>query len=126
MDKQKQQSTEAMQDDSAFANLRIVMYDTNKDGKKEMIIVKNLSSVGRIFKNLKLFTSSEIYNLEWDGLGMAENWRTKKINGYVADYCFKDIDNDGKPEIVLALVQSVGGSLSERSVIVVYELETPQ
>lgn len=126
VDKQKQQSTEAMQDDSAFANLRIVMYDTNKDGKKEMIIVKNLSSVGRIFKNLKLFTSSEIYNLEWDGLGMAENWRTKKINGYVADYCFKDIDNDGKPEIVLALVQSVGGSLSERSVIVVYELEMPQ
>lgn len=126
VDKQKQQSTEATQEDSAFANLRIVMYDTNKDGKKEMIIVKNLSSVGRIFKNLKLFSSSEIYNLEWDGLGMAENWRTKKINGYVADYCFKDIDNDGKPEIVLALVQSVGASLSERSVIVVYELEMPQ
>ena len=61
-------------------------FDTNKDGKKELIIVKNLSSVGRIFKNLKLFSSSEIYNLEWDGLGMAENWRTKKINGYVADY----------------------------------------
>lgn len=126
VDRQKQQSTEAMQEDSAFANLRIVMFDTNNDGKKEMIIVKNLSSVGRIFKNLKLFSSSEIYNLEWDGLGMAENWRTKKINGYVADYCFKDVDNDGKPEIVLALVQSVGATISERSVLVVYELETPQ
>ncbi len=126
VDKQKQQSTEATQEDSAFANLRILMFDTNNDGKKEMIIVKNLSSVGRIFKNLKLFTSSEIYNLEWDGLGMAENWRTKKINGYVADYCFKDVDNDGKPEIVLALVQSVGATLSERSVLVVYELEMPQ
>lgn len=126
IDRQKQQSSEATQNDSAFANLRILMYDTNKDGKKEMIIVKNLSSVGRIFKNLKLFSSSEIYNLEWDGLGMAENWRTKKINGYVADYCFKDIDNDGQPEIVLALVQSVGASVSERSVIVVYELEMPQ
>ena len=126
MDKQKQQSSEATQEDSVFANLRIVMFDTNNDGKKEMIIVKNLSSVGRIFKNLKLFSSSEIYNLEWDGLGMAENWRTKKINGYVADYCFKDVDNDGKPEIVLALVQSVGATLSERSVLVVYELEMPQ
>ena len=41
--------------DSAFANLRILTFDTNKDGKKELIIVKNLSSVGRIFKNLKLF-----------------------------------------------------------------------
>jgi hypothetical protein len=57
-------------------------------------------------------------------MGLAENWRTKKINGYVSDYCMKDIDNDGKPEIVLALVQSVGASLRERSVLVVYELET--
>jgi hypothetical protein len=111
---------------SAYVNLRILTYDTNKDGKKEIIIVKNLSSVGRIFKHLQVFTSSEIYNLEWDGMGMAENWRTKKINGYVADYCIKDIDNDGKPEIVLALVQSVGVSLRDKSVIVVYKLDTAQ
>jgi TolB-like protein len=111
---------------SAYVNLRILTYDTNKDGKKEIIIVKNLSSVGRIFKRLQVFTSSEIYNLEWDGMGMAENWRTKKINGYVADYCIKDIDNDGKPEIVLALVQSVGVSLRDKSVIVVYKLDTAQ
>ena len=109
---------------SAFVNLRINTFDTNNDGKKEIIIVKNLSSVGRIFKHMKLFTSSEIYNLEWDGMGMAENWRTKKINGYVADYCIKDIDNDGKPEIVLALVLSVGTSVREKSVIVVYRLDT--
>ncbi len=113
-------------DKSAFANLRILTFDTKKDGKKQIIIAKNLSSVGRVFKHLKLFTSSEIYNLEWDGMGMAENWRTKKINGYVADYCFKDIDNDGKPKLVLALVSSVGASLQDRSVIVVYELNTAQ
>jgi TolB-like protein len=111
---------------SAFVNLRILTFDTNNDGKKEIIIVKNLSSVGRIFKKLKLFTSSEIYNLEWDGMGMAENWRTKKINGYVADYAIKDIDNDGKPEICLALVLSVGASLKDKSVVAVYELEPAQ
>ncbi len=108
----------------AFINLRILTYDFNKDGKKELIIVKNSSSSGRLLKNAKMFTSSEIYNLEWDGLGMAENWRTKKINGYVADYIFKDIDNDGKPELVLALVLSVGSSIRDKSVIVVYKLDT--
>lgn len=109
---------------SAFVNLRINTFDTNNDGKKEVIMVKNISSVGRVFKHLKLFTSSEIYNMEWDGMGMAENWRTKKINGYITDYCIKDIDNDGKPEIVLALVLSVGASLRDKSVIVVYRLDT--
>jgi TolB-like protein len=118
--------TDSDKERNAYANLRILTLDTNKDGKKEIIIVKNLSSSGRIFKHLKLFTASEIYNLEWDGMGMAENWHTKKINGYVADYCIKDIDNDGKPEIVLALVQSVGASLSDRSAIVMYKLDTVQ
>lgn len=111
---------------SAYVNLRILTADTNKDGKKEIIIVKNLSPVGRLFKHYKIFTASEIYNLEWDGLGMAENWRTKKINGYVADYAIKDVDNDGQQEMVLALVMSVGVSLREKSVIVVYELDAAQ
>jgi TolB-like protein len=111
---------------SAYVNLRIHTADINKNGKKEIIIVKNLSSVGRIFKHYKLFTSSEIYDLEWDGLGMAENWRTKKINGYVADYSIKDVDNDGQQEITLALVLSVGVSLRERSVIVIYKIDAKQ
>ncbi|OPY14421.1 MAG: FG-GAP repeat protein [Syntrophus sp. PtaB.Bin001] len=109
-----------------YINLRILTYDINKDGKKEIILVKNLSSVGRVFKNVKLFTASEVYNLEWDGLGLLENWKTRKINGYVADYQFKDIDNDGQNEIVMALVLTMDGSLRERSVFVAYELTSQQ
>jgi len=105
-----------------YVNLRTFSYDINKDGKKELIIVKNLSSSGRYFQNVKLFTSAEIYNLEWDGLGFVENWRTRKINGYVCDYQFKDIDNDGQKEVVLALVLSVSGSLQKTSVIAAYDL----
>ena len=108
---------------SAFVDLRIHTYDTNNDGKKEVIIAKNLDSTGRAFKRAKFFTSSEIYNLEWDGVGMSENWRTKKIKGYVVDSAIKDIDNDGKPEIVLALIVASGGT---KSVIVVYKLDTAQ
>jgi hypothetical protein len=103
-------------------NLRILTYDTNRDGKQEVIIVKNLSSSGRMFERVKLFTSAEVYDLEWDGTGLIENWRTKKISGYVADYQFKDIDNDGNNEVTLALVLSVGGAIRERSVIVSYKL----
>ncbi len=111
-----------MLDSRAFISLRILTNDLNKDGKREILIVKNLSASGRVLKNSRMFTASEIYDLEWDGLGMLENWKTRKINGYVADYQFKDIDNDGKNELVLALVLSVGMSLQERSVIIFYRM----
>jgi len=103
-----------------FIKERILTYDMNGNGKREVIIVKNLSPMGRVMKHARLFTRSEIYDLEWDGLGLAENWRTKKIQGYVADYQIKDIDNDGKDEIVLAV--GLGVSLS-RSAIVAYDME---
>ncbi|MBI4633772.1 MAG: VCBS repeat-containing protein [Deltaproteobacteria bacterium] len=115
-------SPEDSLDRLSFIGLRILTNDLNKDGKNEIIIVKNLSASGRILKNTRMFTASEIYSLEWDGLGMLENWKTRKINGYVADYQFKDIDNDGKKEIVIALVLSVGMSLQERSVVIFYRM----
>jgi hypothetical protein len=34
--------------------------------------------------------------------GHGRKLENKKINGYVADYVIKDMDNDGKPEIALA------------------------
>jgi TolB-like protein len=111
---------------TTFINSRILTLDTGKEGKKEIVIVKNLSSVGRVLKNVKVFTSSEIYDLEWDGLGLVENWKTRKISGYVADYQLKDMDNDGQKEIVLALVLSTGGSLSDQSVIVSYKMSTQE
>ena len=125
--RQPNSSVQATEDlkQNTYINLRILTYDTNKDGKREIIIVKNASSTGRVFQNVKFFTSGEVYDLEWDSLGMVENWRTKKINGYVSDYQFKDIDNDGENEIVLSLVISVGGTLRGRSMIVAYELKGP-
>ena len=107
---------------NTYINPRILTYDMNKTGKRDIYIVKNISSSARALQNVKLFTSAEIYNLTWDGLGMLENWRTRKINGYVADYQFKDIDNDGENEIVLALVVSTGLSVKDRSVIVSYKM----
>ncbi|MDD5722480.1 MAG: FG-GAP-like repeat-containing protein [Syntrophales bacterium] len=110
-------------DASVYVKGRILSYDTDGDGKREMVVIKNLSPTGRVFKNVRIFTSSEVYDLEWDGLGLAENWKTKKIQGYVADYQIKDIDNDGRDEVVLA----VGlGTAMTRSAIVAYDLEAEQ
>jgi TolB-like protein len=110
----------------AYMNARILTYDTNGDGKKEIIIAKNFSPSGNFLKNVRIFTASEIFDLEWDGLGLVENWRTRKINGYVADYRFNDVDNDGENEIVMALVMSTGRVFGEKSVLVAYKMSAPQ
>ncbi len=104
-----------------YMNSRILTYDTNKDGKRELIVVKNLTT-SRILKNTKIFTSSEFYNLEWDSMSLLENWRTRKMGGYVADYQIKDIDNDGENEIVMVIVTSSGSLVGRESVIAAYKL----
>ena len=105
-----------------YLNPRILTYDTQKDGRREVFIVKNDSPSGRLLKNVKIFTTSEMYNLRWDTLGLSENWRTKKMSGYAADYQIGDVDNDGEDEIVLALVASSGSLVGRSSVIVSYKL----
>jgi len=107
-----------------YVNMRLLAYDVDKNGKKELIVVKNHSSVGRVFQNLRAFTSSEIYDLEWNGMGFVENWKTKRIQGYVADYQIKDIDNDGNPDVVLLVITSLDMGFSPKSTIVSYSLST--
>lgn len=108
--------------DNYYVNLRTFEINADDEGKKQLIVVKNISSTGRYMKNTTMFTSGEIYNLEWDGMGFVENWRTRKINGYIADYQIKDIDNDGQKELVLALVMASSGFLRKEGAIAVYKL----
>jgi hypothetical protein len=100
-----------------YVNLRIINCGIGKEGSVELIVAKNFSQERRWFENLRIFTSGEVYDLEWDGLGLAEKRRTKKIQGYVADYQIKDINNDGRPAVVIALVTS--GYLARKPVSVV-------
>jgi TolB-like protein len=116
----QQQSTRVQY--KPYINMRLLAYDINKKGKKELIVVKNHSTVGRVFQNLRAFTSSEIYDLEWNGMGFVENWKTKKIQGYVADYQIRDIDNDGNPDVVLLVITSLDMGFSPKSMVVSYSL----
>ena len=122
-DERREGYGEASTPDNVYVKTRILTCDINKDGNNEILIIKNISPTGRTLKNFRMFTRSEIYNLGWDGLGLAENWRTQTIQGYVADYQVKDMDNDGKDEVVLAVC--LGSSLS-RSVIVAYDIDVRQ
>jgi hypothetical protein len=66
--------------------------------------------------------------LSWDGLGLALNWKTRKIHGYVSDFAIADFDNDGEEEIVAAVVMSKGASfvVKPKSAIISYDLTIPE
>jgi TolB-like protein len=102
---------------------RIVILDLDGDGRVEVIVNKNHFATGRLFERVRLFDRGEIYDLVWDGLMLAETWRTKEIPGYIADYQVKDFDNDGEVELVVAVVSKFKGmETSKKSTIFFFEL----
>ncbi|HVO65133.1 MAG TPA: VCBS repeat-containing protein [Syntrophales bacterium] len=104
-----------------YVNSRLISCYNDKTGKKDLIIVRNFSQERRLLQNIRFFSSGEIYDLEWDGLGFTENWKTRKIQGYVADYQFKDIDKKGRKELVLAVVTARMLGFKHESVIIILQ-----
>jgi TolB-like protein len=106
---------------------RISVQDLDGDGRQEVIVVKNYSLTGEILGRVRHFSSGEIKSLSWDGLGLAENWRTKKLSGYLSDYGIADFDNDGENELVALVVASKGIPVIQKakSAIISFDLTVP-
>ncbi|MBI5285988.1 MAG: VCBS repeat-containing protein [Deltaproteobacteria bacterium] len=85
---------------------RLLSDDLDGDGKMEVIINKNEpGTLGRYFEKVRSYKTGEIVDMSWEGNSFEENWRTKRIDGYIADYLIKDIDNDGKKELVIIVME---------------------
>jgi hypothetical protein len=101
---------------------RILVLDLDGDGRVEVIVNKNHFTTGRLLDRVRLVDRGEVYDLVWDGLMLAENWRTKEIPGYIADYQVKDFDNDGEVELVVAMVSPFKALKRSNSHILFFEL----
>ncbi|MBI1912099.1 MAG: hypothetical protein HYS21_08860 [Deltaproteobacteria bacterium] len=79
--------------------------DLDNDGKAELIIKKNTpGGFGRHAERPSSFTNGEVYSFFWDG-ALMENWKTKQVGGYMADFFIDDLNNDGAPEINMLVVE---------------------
>ncbi|MFH1075733.1 MAG: FG-GAP-like repeat-containing protein [Pseudomonadota bacterium] len=114
-------------DSRVYIPQRVLIAKMGDNGHSEVVIVRN-NQTSRLFPKLKTFKSAEICSLSWDGLGLKENWKTPKIEGYVSDYAIGDIDNDGKNELVASVILKTGNSLvgDKQSTIISYDLQSPQ
>ncbi|KPK93953.1 MAG: hypothetical protein AMJ94_02320 [Deltaproteobacteria bacterium SM23_61] len=84
-------------DDLAFVNVRVIARGD------ELLILRNTSPLGQLFKKQSYYTGGEVESLVWNGAMFMETWRSVEIAGYLVD--FQDQDLDGAPgkELVVAV-----------------------
>ena len=104
---------------------RIIIADVNNDSFNEVVINKNLSSASRLFEKMKNYPSGEIHALSWNGIGLTELWRTRKIDGYISDYLFQSASDQLNAELVVGVV--LGGMTMDllaelRSTLLTYQV----
>lgn len=106
---------------------RILVTDLNEDGKKEIIISRNEASSARWLERWRNFSSGSIYSLSFRQMAFRQNWRSRNLPGCLADYHIADYDNDGKRNLIVAVITKAGeGIMRSRSTIVGYELASPE
>lgn len=74
------------------------------DGKTRIVAVKNHDVTGMKLEKFRDFNESQVMAFYWDGLGLTQDWRTRKLTGAIRDFAIGDFNNDGKTELVAAVV----------------------
>jgi hypothetical protein len=83
---------------------RIITKELDGQGLYEVIVNKNGTSGTRLFDKARSFDRGEIYGLVWEENTLETVWKTRELDGYIADFQLKDADNDGEEELVVAVV----------------------
>ncbi len=93
---------------------RLVLTDLAKDGRQEVVVVRNEDRAGGILEKTRMFFQGTIYDLFWNGMAMEENWHTPNISGYLTDYAVADVGNLGRPALVMSVGQRTGAGFFEK------------
>jgi hypothetical protein len=91
---------------------RIVVRDLDGDGVPEVIINRNVFLTGRLFDKIRMPEGGDVVDLVWEEDILQTTWKTRQIEGYISDFQVKDADNDGVPELLVAVQASVEESIS--------------
>ena len=97
-----------MPDNFFWVSQRILLVDINREGQNAVIVVQNADVTKGVLQRKRVFRQGRFECLAWDNLGLASLWRTRKFSGYISDYNLGDFDNDGREELVFAVVKRTG------------------
>ncbi len=99
--------------------------DTNGDGVDELIVRQSRAEglfkrYARVFKS---YSGGTILSLTWDGEFLTENWRTREINGYIADFLIVDLDGHSGRKLVMIVQQDKSIiAPSPKSYLLIYDI----
>ena len=93
---------------SHYLPMRLMALKSPKDGKTAVLAVKNHDVAGMKLDKFRSFTDAQVILFAWDGLGLAPQWKTRKLSGFIRDFAVGDFNNDGKKELLCAVVLDEG------------------
>lgn len=107
-----------------YLPVRLRVTDLEKDGKYEVIAIRNDDMADRKLAQQRLFRKGRLTALQWTGLGLATLWHTRDISGRIQDFAIGDFDNDGNREILCAVITKEGAiiGMESKSTLIAYEL----
>ncbi|MDR2696518.1 MAG: VCBS repeat-containing protein [Deltaproteobacteria bacterium] len=112
--------------DKYFAPMRMLAVDLNRSGEYVLLVNKPISAAAQFFENYRFFPEGEIQALGWDGVGLAMQWKTRRIKGSVVNLDLGDIMNNGVQSLVVGINTHPGamGAGKRQSFLLVYPLDT--
>jgi len=111
--------------DHIFLPSPIFVTDVDADGKKEVMVCRNIAKLGgRLFDKWRDFGGGVLNFMVRDEAGLTSKFNTKRLGGAMVGYQIADVDGDNLPELVIVSVIKEERLLGKpRSRMVVYDLK---
>ena len=120
-----EKTDQGQEENPIYLPTRILIRNSPDDKDKSQVIAVNNHEIMGMRWNRRDFTNAQIEAFAWDGVGLAPAWSTRKMTGFIRDVQVADFDDDGRQELVIALVTKSGSVAltTPKSTLIAYELE---
>lgn len=108
-----------------YIPMPFVVEDLDHNGKYEVLVNKPISVAAQFFDRYRFFPQGEIHSLQWDGVGLGLQWKTRRIKGGVMAYQIADLNNDGIKDLVVGINTHPGatGFEARKTMVLGYPLD---
>lgn len=104
----------SLTDETFYMASEIKYGDFDSDGVNEIMVINNLAGgMGKFAKKVLYYKSGTIQRLYWNVAIFEQEWKTRDISGYIADFIISDLDNDGTREVTMLVVDNMGSLLKK-------------